>query len=189
LVGERYEDLVVVTEPEYRGLGLSAACAAKVCEDITDRGRQPGWSAHAKNLASLRVAEKLGFSIQRHDRLYVAGMWTDSLEKAKHDLAGLIPNGISFILVDECQWGSEIPTGRRAIPFLERDGQYWGRPPDDETAIRELERLRGSGASFIVFAWPAFWWLDYYAGFSRYLHSKFRCVLRNDRLIVFDLRP
>jgi RimJ/RimL family protein N-acetyltransferase len=73
-VGERYEDLGVVTEPEYRGLGLSAACAGAVCQDIIDRGRQPSWTTSPDNLASLRVAEKLGFSLQRYDCLYVVGL-------------------------------------------------------------------------------------------------------------------
>lgn len=104
------------------------------------------------------------------------------------DIAALIPQGETFILVDEDQLGSMVTAGRRAIPFLERDGQYWGAPPDNETAIRELERLRQAGASFIVFAWPAFWWLDHYAGLHRHLRSRFRCVLENDRLVMFDLR-
>ncbi|MBI1878594.1 MAG: GNAT family N-acetyltransferase [Chloroflexi bacterium] len=73
-VGQRYEDLGVVTELEYRGLGLSAACAGAVCQDILDRGRQASWTTSLDNLASLRVAEKLGFSIQRYDCLYVIGI-------------------------------------------------------------------------------------------------------------------
>jgi GNAT superfamily N-acetyltransferase len=73
-MGERYEDLGVVTEPGYRGLGLSVACAGALCEDILGRGRQPSWSTSPDNIASLRVAEKLGFSIQRRDRLYVVGI-------------------------------------------------------------------------------------------------------------------
>jgi hypothetical protein len=39
-----------------------------------------------------------------------------------------------------------------------------------------------------VFGWPAFWWLDHYAAFHRHLRERFRCVLRNERLVVFDLR-
>jgi thioesterase domain-containing protein len=112
---------------------------------------------------------------------------TQRLEAAKRDLAGFIPKGNSFILVDQCEWGSSILADRSAIPFLEHDGQYYGLPSDDETAIREFERLRRTGAKFIVFGWPAFWWLDYYGRFGRYLYSKFRCVLKNDRLVVFDL--
>jgi hypothetical protein len=113
---------------------------------------------------------------------------TERLQLATKELDGLIPPAESLILVDDDQLRSKIVAGRHSFPFLERDGQYWGSPPDDATAIREFERLRGSGASFIAFGWPAFWWLDYYQGLNRYLFLQFPCVLHNDRLIVFDLR-
>jgi hypothetical protein len=105
------------------------------------------------------------------------------------DIAATIPPGEAFILVDDHVLGGEVSAGRPVIPFLERDGQYWGRPPDDLTAISELERLRRSGANFIIFAWPAFWWLDHYSELHHHLQSQFRCVLENELLVVFDLRP
>lgn len=105
------------------------------------------------------------------------------------ELTPLIPPGQRYILVDMNEWGSgQLLDNRQSIPFLEKDGMYWGAPPDDATAIKEFERLHNAGASFIVFGWPAFWWLDYYAEFARYLRTKFRCVLENERLVVFDLR-
>ncbi|MEC4811770.1 MAG: glycosyltransferase family 2 protein [Scytonema sp. PMC 1069.18] len=114
--------------------------------------------------------------------------WTERLEIAAQEVAALIPPGDRFILVDQNQWGGQFLADRHAIPFLERDGQYWGPPTDDETAISELERSRSSGASFIVFGWPAFWWLYHYDRLHRYLRSNFRCVLKNSRLVAFDLR-
>jgi hypothetical protein len=48
--------------------------------------------------------------------------------------------------------------------------------------------IRQRGATFIVFLWPAFWWLDYYNAFHYYLVSNFPCVLRNDWLVVFNLK-
>src|SRR6059036_1810558 len=63
-----------------------------------------------------------------------------------------------------------------------------GKPPDDATAIRELERLRKAGASFIVFIWSTFWWLEYYAGLHRYLRAQFPCIQQDERIVVFDLR-
>ncbi len=112
--------------------------------------------------------------------------WMYQLYLTAQDIRTLIPTGDPMILVDQDQFGGMVNTGRRAIPFLERDGQYWGLPEDDRTAISELERLRHSGARFIAFAWPAFWWLEYYDKFRLYL-LQFQCVLRNDRLVLFDL--
>jgi RimJ/RimL family protein N-acetyltransferase len=72
-LGEAFEELGVVTEPEFRGLGLSVACAGALCGDILNRGRRPSWTTSPDNVASVRVAEKLGFSLQRRDYLYVIG--------------------------------------------------------------------------------------------------------------------
>jgi len=70
-VGQTYEDIGVVTEPAYRGQGLSTVCTAALCRDIIARGPRPSWSTSNDNLASLRVAEKLGFQFQRYDYLYI----------------------------------------------------------------------------------------------------------------------
>ena len=126
-----------------------------------------------------------------HPRRYLglaeASQWNARLYRAVREIADLVQAGQSLIVVDEDLRGA-IGNDREAIPFLERDGQYWGPPADDDTAIRELERLRQPGVSFIVFAWPAFWWLDHYADFRRYLESRFVCTLRNERMVVFDLQ-
>jgi len=115
--------------------------------------------------------------------------WFHRLQQATKEIAALVPPSATFILVDDEEWGMEKEwAGRRRFAFLERAGEYWGAPPDDDTAISELERLKADGASFIVFAWPAFWWLDQYTEFRRYLHTHFRCLLENDRVVVFDLR-
>lgn len=73
-LGAHYEDIGVVTEREFRGRGLSTACAAALCENITARGHIPSWSTSTDNVASLRVAKKLGFTLQRHDLLYLVGI-------------------------------------------------------------------------------------------------------------------
>jgi glycosyltransferase involved in cell wall biosynthesis len=105
------------------------------------------------------------------------------------ELGSLIAQGQNYILVDMDELGHhQLLENCQAIPFLEKEGVYWGPPSDDAMAIKELERLHCEGASFIVFAWPAFWWLDYYVEFNHYLHNKFCCVLNNERLIVFDLQ-
>ena len=110
------------------------------------------------------------------------------LQLAAQELTALVPPEERCILVDLDQFRYVLPTGHRFLPFLEKEGEYWGPPPDDATAIRELDRLREAGANFLIFLWPAFWWLDYYPEFHRSLRSTFRCVLQNDRAVIFNLR-
>jgi glycosyltransferase involved in cell wall biosynthesis len=117
------------------------------------------------------------------------GSWHHRLYLSAQDIKALIPAGDAFILVDEDNWGAGgVVAGRRALPFPERDGYYSGAPADDADALREFERLRRAGPGFLVFAWQAFWWLDYYPDLHRHLRANFRCVLENDRLVAFDLR-
>lgn len=114
--------------------------------------------------------------------------WRIRRVAALREITALVPPGRSFILVDNARLGIRRSENYRPIPFPERDGQYWGPPAGDAAAIRELERLRQEGAGFIVFAWPAFWWLHYYAGFHEYLRSRFPRILQNERLVAFDLQ-
>jgi FkbM family methyltransferase len=112
----------------------------------------------------------------------------DRMRAMEAELAALIPPGGRFILVDQ----EEIASGlvlddRTRWPFLERDGQYWGLPADDATAIQELQRLRHAGAELIVFARCAFWWLEHYAGLSDYLRRDCQHVMANERFVAFRL--
>ena len=107
--------------------------------------------------------------------------------KAIHELTTMVSPSESFILVDHEVLRPQLAEQYRAIPFLEREDRYWGPPADDKTALSELERLRQNGAKQIVFAWPAFWWLEYYPEFCSHLRSRFRCVLSNEHFIAFDL--
>jgi hypothetical protein len=118
--------------------------------------------------------------------------WMQKMDRAVEELKALIPTGATFVLVDDSQWsdghaGSEVIAGRRALPFLERNGQYWGSPPDDATAVVELERMRHEGAAFVVFAWPTFWWLQHYTEFARHLRECYQCRIENERVVVFAL--
>jgi GNAT superfamily N-acetyltransferase len=70
LVGERHEDIGVVTDPGHRGRGLSTACVAALVTDIRARGRRPSWTTSPDNVASRAVAARLGFVHVRDDVLY-----------------------------------------------------------------------------------------------------------------------
>jgi SAM-dependent methyltransferase len=105
------------------------------------------------------------------------------------EVAEIVPEGESFILVDDDFFVPPLVAGRRGLPFLEKDGMSWGKPADDASAIEELERMRRAGATLVVFAWPSFWWLHHYADFHRYLRAKFRCARENDCMVAFELGP
>ena len=111
----------------------------------------------------------------------------DQIAIAIQEIADLIPTDEKFILVDQNEWRARLPSGLQAFPFTERDGLYWGPPTDDDTALRELDRLRAAGATHIIFGSSTFWWLDHYAAFHSNLQTRHRCILKNDRLIVFKL--
>ncbi len=114
--------------------------------------------------------------------------WCYRLHRSIEEIDRFIPAGLPFILVDDGHWMMPPSENRRAIPFIEREGQYWGPPNDDPHAVEELKRLRQSGSRFIVLAWPAFWWIEHYAGFYRYVREHSRCLVENERLIVFELK-
>ncbi len=110
--------------------------------------------------------------------------WSKQAEATWAYIEMLIPADSQLIFVDDCKIEA---SHRLCLPFLEREGQYWGAPPDDETAIAELNRMRQGGARFIAFASPAFWWFETYPQFHHYLRSNFPCILANERLVIFDL--
>ena len=133
-----------------------------------------------------RWCSELGY--EARPDVWRAQSWFHRLSEAVSELDVAIPAGTPFVLIDECQWNLPPDEQRRPRPFLERGGEWWGRPPDSLTAIRELERMRRDGVQFAVVAWPAFWWLDHYREFADWLRAGHPRPLDNDRVVVFDLR-
>ena len=72
-MGERFEEIGVVTDPAHRRRGLNAACVSCVIADIQERGRLPSWSTTPDNTASLGMAAKFGAQKDREDVLYMVG--------------------------------------------------------------------------------------------------------------------
>jgi glycosyltransferase involved in cell wall biosynthesis len=115
--------------------------------------------------------------------------------KTSQEIAELVPEGGRFVLVDDGAWGdgrigTAAVTNRLALPFLERDGAYYGKPADDAHAIAELERMRDNWRpDFLILVWFSDWWREYYAGFFEHLQANYPRVLENERILAFDLRP
>ena len=110
----------------------------------------------------------------------------ERLRLACAEIRSLVPAAEPFILVDQEQLSGTL-AGLQARPFLESNGVYWGPPGNDAEAIRELERMRDSGARCVVFIWSTFWWLTHYAEFARHLRTRYRCLRESDAVIVFQL--
>jgi hypothetical protein len=167
---------------------------------------------HSQNFSGRTLGDRVARDLRRHDFLcevlaercrsegvpveperwkgrgtYYA--WMDGLRSLHQELERRVGASEGFILVDEDQWGTEATVaGRRRFPFVEREGRYWGAPPDDRTAVAEVERLRGAGAGWMVFAEHTFWWLEHYAGLRQHLRTRYHCAVESDRLLLFDLR-
>jgi GNAT superfamily N-acetyltransferase len=56
-----YADVAIATREQWQGQGLATAAASLVCQHVQQNGRTPIWSTTMDNLASRRVAQKLGF--------------------------------------------------------------------------------------------------------------------------------
>lgn len=123
-----------------------------------------------------------------HPRMYLKQHeMRERMEAVAKDLASVLTPGERFVLADEEQFRTIVAGGYRAIPFMERNGEYWGPPADDQAAIEALECQRQRGARFFVVGWPAFWWLEYYGRFAEHLRERYRVVLENERVVVFAM--
>jgi hypothetical protein len=114
--------------------------------------------------------------------------WCHRVRRVAGAICSIVPPGQSFILIDDNDWGADEEFfGRHCLPFLERAGQYWGKPPDDRTAILELERMRQAGASFLALAWPAFWWRTHFSQFMEHLRGCYSTAMEAPDVVVYRL--
>jgi hypothetical protein len=130
----------------------------------------------------------LGLYFQGVHTRYQEIAWNNKASKVTGDIESLLPEEATFILVDEGEFIRKGFPRRKAIAFLERDGQYGELPVNDAEAIQEVETIRRQGAAFLIILWPAFWWLEYYKEWNQYIRSRFHCIEENERIIVFDLK-
>jgi len=76
---------------------------------------------------------------------------------------------------------------RKGWHFVEEKGIYGGNPSDSQQAIVDLERLRGWGATHLVFTRNTFWWLGYYPEFTRHLANSATLMEATPQFKIYKL--
>lgn len=114
--------------------------------------------------------------------------WNNNVLQAEEYAGAVLPKDAVLILVDNAEFGAHWLHDRSKFAFTELDGKYNGPPTNDSMALTEFQRLRARGAQFLVLAWPAFWWKDYYEDFFTHLTETYNCIAENSQIQVFDIR-
>jgi glycosyltransferase involved in cell wall biosynthesis len=178
-----FGELRAIDEPNslYRihGSNYTLGSGMKMLTEARER-----YEYRANVLAKILQRGGLDSDIDRWRRV----AWWPRLDAALNDIASVVPEGQSVVLIDEDQWGlAGDLRGRRGVPLVERDGTYWGPPESDGQAIAEIDRQKGRSTKYVVVAWTALWWLDHYVGMKRYLESNGQRVLDTERVVIFKL--
>jgi glycosyltransferase involved in cell wall biosynthesis len=113
--------------------------------------------------------------------------WLARTVQVKRALEAAVPPGATVTLADDNAVGLAVAGDRRLVPFLDRDGDYWGSPADDAQAVRELKRVRDERGGFFGVLWPAFWWFDQYPRFASHLESEMNCLRSTEDLRLYEL--
>ncbi|MFZ1220900.1 MAG: glycosyltransferase family 39 protein [Chthoniobacterales bacterium] len=75
---------------------------------------------------------------------------------------------------------------RKGWHFL-GDGVYDGNPLDSQQIIANLEKLRGRGATHLVFYAGTQWWLEYYPEFAQHLATSATLVEQTPEFTIYKL--
>ena len=92
-----------------------------------------------------------------------------ALWKLGRELRDQTPVSALVIAADDGDPTAFYYAHRKGWHFLEKNGVYDGNPANSAQIISNLERLRGRGATHLVFYSGTLWWLDYYTDFADYL--------------------
>jgi hypothetical protein len=100
------------------------------------------------------------------------------------ELERLIPPGQRFLLVDE----GFLPVSPRLDNRVwVRFSGRWREPIGQAAAARMFERFRREGIGFVVFAWPALWWLRHYDALRRSILAATTLLDLGDGYAVFEI--
>lgn len=124
-----------------------------------------------------RFEKKWGVKWQPYNRR-LSRRYLQASEQIREAIRAVIPNNSRVLVVSKGDEKLLELNGIQAFHFPQNEqGEYAGYyPADSREAIKHLENLRRRGADFLVFPESAFWWLEHYSDFNRYLNENF-CVV------------
>jgi GNAT superfamily N-acetyltransferase len=71
--GDKYSEIGAITHEPYRGKGYAPIAVSYLIKAVEQRGYQAYWSCDVDNLASAKVARKLGFRVERPYEIWEYG--------------------------------------------------------------------------------------------------------------------
>jgi len=124
-----------------------------------------------------------GFALSKHKR------YQQLTEQIREIVSATVPANATVLIVSKGDNQLLQLNGHRTGHFPQAEnGAYAGYyPPHSEATIKHLEMLQKRGAAFLLFPNTAFWWLEYYADFCRYLNKYHRCIWNDRRCIIYEI--
>jgi Dolichyl-phosphate-mannose-protein mannosyltransferase len=112
---------------------------------------------------------------------------------AQHRNAGLELNKITasdalIVAVDNGNPAIFYYAKRKGWHFLEQNGIYGGNPKNSQQALNDLERLRGEGATHLVFLANTAWWLTSYPELTQRLSETATLIEATPEFMIYKLR-
>jgi hypothetical protein len=111
--------------------------------------------------------------------------WPYRTLTAGEEIEATIPRGEPYVLVGGRRQLVQTIGPGPAVPLVARGERKDSL--DDRAAIARLGQLRAEGAGFVVLLWTVFDWLSERPELEQHLRGECRCLLENDRVMIFEL--
>jgi hypothetical protein len=125
----------------------------------------------------------------RVERLYEDVAYQNLIRHVQEAARAVVaPGGAIVLVVSKGDDDLLKLEGRTGWHFPRDDeGNYAGNPADSKEAITRLEALRATGAGYLLFPEPAFWWLEEYKGFKQHLDQRYTRIYSDEHCIIYQL--
>ena len=163
---------------------IAAVFGGSACAFITGKiaGRP------VKLAASILLVALFGFSAFVYARKFYESI-AAPMRDAGLKLKEISPQGSLIVAADNGDPTVLYYAERKGWHFLEKDGIYYGDPPDGPQAAADLDRLRANGANYLVFTSNTAWWLDLYSDLKQYVDANSALVATSSEFRIYRLNP